>query len=76
VAPKIKSRAFLPNRPLFKELAPREIDRIAAGSTELHLSRRLHALISDVAALSLQSGTRRVIGYLLRQGAMDTCEFG
>jgi CRP-like cAMP-binding protein len=31
------------------------------------LSRRLHGLISDVESYSLQSGTQRVIGYLLRQ---------
>jgi CRP-like cAMP-binding protein len=33
------------------------------------LSRRLHGLISDVEAYSLQSGTQRVIGFLLRQDA-------
>ena len=33
------------------------------------LSRRLHGLIGDVEAYSLQSGTERVIGYLLRQDA-------
>ena len=161
--PKIKTQAFLANVPLFKELAPAEIDRIAAGTTELHvprgeilfskgapctgfhlviygqvklsfvtpqgsekvveivgpgysfgealmfmdrpyvlmaqtladslllhvskeavysglehdtafarkmlagLSRRLHGLITDVESYSLQSGTQRVIGYLLRQ---------
>jgi len=31
------------------------------------LSRRLHGLIGDLEAYSLQSGTQRVIGYLLRQ---------
>jgi CRP-like cAMP-binding protein len=161
--PKIKTQAFLANLPLFKEFAPPEIDRIAAGTTELHvprgeilfnkgdpctgfhlviygqvklsfvtpqgsekvveivapgysfgealmfmekpyilmaqtladslllhvskqavfaglehdpafakkmlagLSRRLHGLITDVESYSLQSGTQRVIGYLLRQ---------
>jgi len=161
--PKIKTQAFLANLPLFKELGQTEIDRIAAGSTELHvprgeilfnrgdpcvgfhvviygqvklsfvttqgsekvveiigpgisfgealmfmekpyvvmaqtvadslilhvskqtvfdeierepgfarrmlagLSRRLHGLIADVESYSLQSGTQRVIGYLLRQ---------
>ena len=161
--PKIKTQAFLANLPLFKELATAEIDRIAAGTTELHvprgeilfskgepctgfhlviygqvklsfvtpqgsekvveivgpgysfgealmfmdrpyivmaqtladslllhvskqavfeglehdpdfakkmlagLSRRLHGLIGDVESYSLQSGTQRVIGYLLRQ---------
>jgi CRP-like cAMP-binding protein len=161
--PKIKTQAFLANLPLFKELAPGEIDQIAAATTELHvprgeilfnkgapctgfhlviygqvklsfvtqqgtekvleiigpgysfgealmfmekpyivmaqtladslllhvakqavfagierdpgfakkllagLSRRLHSLITDVESYSLQSGTQRVIGYLLRQ---------
>ncbi|MCC7326482.1 MAG: Crp/Fnr family transcriptional regulator [Burkholderiales bacterium] len=159
----IKTQAFLASLPLFKELAPEELDPIAAGTTELHvprgeiifnrgdpcvgfhlvvygqiklaflstqgsekvveligpggsfgealmfmdkpyilmaqaladslllhvsknvvftqierepafarkmlagLSRRLHSLISDVESYSLQSGTQRVIGYLLRQ---------
>jgi CRP/FNR family transcriptional regulator, dissimilatory nitrate respiration regulator len=31
------------------------------------LSRRLHGLISDVESYSLQSGSQRVIGYLLRE---------
>ena len=160
---KIKTSAFLANLPLFKELAAGKLDRITAGTTELHvprgeilfnrgdpctgfhlviygqvklsfvtpqgsekvveivgpgfsfgealmfmekpyvvmaqtladslllhvskqvvfdelehgpgfakkmlagLSRRLHGLISDVESYSLQSGTQRVIGYLLRQ---------
>ena len=38
------------------------------------LSRRLHGLISDVEAYSLQSGTERVIGYLLRQDAQTVAE--
>jgi CRP-like cAMP-binding protein len=37
--PKIKTSAFLANLPLFKELAPPEIDRIAAGTAELHIPR-------------------------------------
>jgi CRP/FNR family transcriptional regulator, dissimilatory nitrate respiration regulator len=161
--PRIKTQRFLANLPLFKELAPDEIDRIAAGTTELHvpkgeilfnrgdpcagfhyvvygqvklsfvtprggekvveiigpghsfgeavmfmnkpyvlmaqaladalllhvsqqvvferlehdplfarrmlagLSRRLHGLVTDVENYSMQSGTQRVIGYLLRQ---------
>ena len=165
VPPKIKTEAFLASLPLFKELAPAELERIAAGTAELHvprgeilfnkgdpcvgfhlviygqvklafispqgsekvveiigpgfsfgealmfmgkpyivmaqtladslllhvsrqvvfeglerdpafarkmlagLSRRLHGLISDVESYSLQSGTQRVIGYLLRQDA-------
>jgi CRP-like cAMP-binding protein len=31
------------------------------------LSRRLHSVVSDVESYSMQSGTERVIGYLLRQ---------
>jgi len=161
--PKIKTQAFLVSLPLFKEVAAAEIDRIATGTTELHvprgeilfnkgdpcsgfhlviygqvklsfvtpqgsekvveivgpghsfgealmfmdkpyvlmaqtladslllhvskqvvfeeiardplfakrmlagLSRRLHGLITDVESYSMQSGTQRVIGYLLRQ---------
>jgi len=37
--PKIKTQAFLANLPLFKELAGEELDRIAAGTTELHAPR-------------------------------------
>ena len=33
------------------------------------LSRRVHGLMADVESYSLQSGTQRVIGYLLRQEA-------
>jgi CRP/FNR family transcriptional regulator, dissimilatory nitrate respiration regulator len=160
---KITTQAFLSRLPLFEELASEEVDRIAAGTTELHvprgeivfnrgdpcagfhlvvygqvklaflspqgsekvveivapgysfgealmfmgkpyivmaqtlsdslllhiskavvfseierdpafarkmlagLSRRLHSLITDVESYSMQSGTERVIGYLLRQ---------
>jgi len=160
---KVKTQSFLASLPLFKELVPAELDRIALGTTELHvprgkvlfrkgdpcsgfhlvvygqvklafvsaqgsekvveivtpglsfgealmfmdkpyivmaetladslllhvskqivfdeiardpifarkmlagLSRRLHSLIGDIESYSLQSGTQRVIGYLLRQ---------
>jgi len=37
--PKIKTQAFLANLPLFKELGAEELDRIAAGTTELHVPR-------------------------------------
>ena len=37
--PKIKIQAFISSLPLFKELAAAEIDRIAAGTTELHVPR-------------------------------------
>ena len=170
--PKIKTQAFLATLPLFKELAPAELDRVAASTTELHvprgeilfnkgdpttgfylviygqvklsfvtpsgqekvveiigpggsfgealmfmekayivmaqtladtmllhvakdavfdelarepafakkmlagLSRRLHSLISDVESYSLQSGTQRVIGYLLRQDDAQAADSG
>ena len=160
---KITTQAFLSRLPLFSDLAPAELDRIAAGTTEVHvprgevivnrgdpcvgfhlvvygqvklaivtpqggekiieligpgysfgeavmfmerpyyvmaqavadsfllhisrhavfeglerdpafakkmlagLSRRLHGLVTDVESYSLQSGTERVVGYLLRQ---------
>jgi CRP-like cAMP-binding protein len=37
--PKIKTQAFLANLPLFKELGQSELDRIAGGTTELHVPR-------------------------------------
>lgn len=43
------------------ERDPKFARRMLAG-----LSRRLHSLIADVEAYSLQSGRERVIGYLLR----------
>src|SRR4029079_14795997 len=36
---KITTQAFLARLPLFAELAPEELDRIAAGTTEMHVSR-------------------------------------
>jgi CRP-like cAMP-binding protein len=38
-APRIRTQQFLANLPLFKELAGAELDRIAAGTTELHVPR-------------------------------------
>ena len=35
------------------------------------LSRRLHGLIQDVNAYSLDNGTQRVIGYLLKEAQRD-----
>jgi CRP-like cAMP-binding protein len=46
--------------------SPRFARRMLAG-----LSRRLHHLIADLEALTLRSGTQRVIGYLLNQPADD-----
>jgi CRP-like cAMP-binding protein len=37
--PKIKTSAFVANLPLFKELSPAEIERIVAGTIELHVPR-------------------------------------
>jgi CRP-like cAMP-binding protein len=49
---------------VFDEIArdPGFARRMLAG-----LARRLHSLVSDVESYSLQSGTQRVIGYLLRE---------
>ncbi len=44
-----------------------EHDAVFARKMLAGLSRRLHGLITDVESYSLQSGTQRVIGYLLRQ---------
>jgi CRP-like cAMP-binding protein len=44
------------------EREPRFARKMLAG-----LSRRLHNLITDLEAYSLQSGTQRFVGYLLRQ---------
>lgn len=38
------------------------------------LSRRLHGLVHDVEVYALHSGLQRVIGYLLRDQALDGCE--
>ena len=43
--------------------------RLLAG-----LSRRLHGLVHDVEAYALHSGLQRVIGYLLRDQAIENCE--
>ena len=40
------------------------------------LSRRMHGLIHDVEAYALHSGLQRVIGYLLRDQALEDCEEG
>jgi CRP-like cAMP-binding protein len=37
--PKIRTQAFLANLPLFRELSAEEIDRIALGTTEHHVTR-------------------------------------
>lgn len=37
--PKIKTAAFLANLPLFRELPPAEIERLATGTTEVHIPR-------------------------------------
>jgi len=40
------------------------------------LARRMHGLVHDVEAYSLHSGLQRVIGYLLRDQAIEDCEAG
>lgn len=53
---------------IFEELQrnPKFAQKMLAG-----LSRRLHSLICDVEVYSLNSGTQRVIGYLLKEGSPD-----
>ncbi|MEY4752733.1 MAG: hypothetical protein RJA44_408 [Pseudomonadota bacterium] len=51
------------------EREPRFALRMLAG-----ISRRLHGLVHDVQAYALHSGTQRVIGYLLRDLALDADE--
>jgi CRP-like cAMP-binding protein len=53
------------------ERDPRFALKMLAG-----LSRRLHGLIHDVEAYALHSGLQRVIGYLLRDQAIEDCEAG
>ena len=48
------------------ERSPHFARKMLAG-----LSRRLHGLICDVEAYSLNSGTQRVIGYLLKEPQQD-----
>ena len=48
------------------ERSPAFARRMLAG-----LSRRLHGLIQDVNAYSLDNGTQRVIGYLLKEAQCD-----
>jgi CRP/FNR family transcriptional regulator, dissimilatory nitrate respiration regulator len=40
------------------------------------MSRRLHGLVHDVEAYALHSGLQRVIGFLLRDQALEDCEPG
>ena len=40
------------------------------------VSRRLHGLVHDVEAYALHSGLQRVIGFLLRDQALEDCEPG
>ena len=57
---------FISREAIFEELErdPKFVRRIVGG-----LSRRLHYLMSDLEAVSMRSGTERVIGYLLSQPA-------
>jgi len=40
------------------------------------LSRRMHGLVHDVEAYALHSGLQRVIGFLLRDQAIEDCDAG
>ena len=53
------------------ERDPRFAMRMLAG-----ISRRLHGLVHDVEAYALHSGMQRVIGYLLRDQAVEDCATG
>jgi CRP-like cAMP-binding protein len=53
------------------ERDPRFAMRMLAG-----ISRRLHGLVQDVEASALHSGIQRVIGYLLRDQALEDVEPG
>ena len=53
------------------EQDPRFSLRMLAG-----ISRRLHGLVHDVEAYALHSGLQRVIGYLLRDQAVEDCATG
>ncbi len=50
---------------------PKFAMRMLAG-----ISRRLHGLVCDVQTYSLHSGLQRVIGYLLRDQAVEDCASG
>jgi len=53
------------------ERDPKFALRMLAG-----ISRRLHGLVHDVEAYALHSGAQRVIGYLLREQALEDCASG
>ena len=53
------------------ERDPKFCLRMLAG-----ISRRLHGLVHDVQAYALHSGLQRVIGYLLRDQAVEDCATG
>lgn len=57
----------VPKQIVFAEIErrPRFAHKMLAG-----LSQRLHGLMSDIEAYTLHSGTRRVIDYLLKHGAL------
>ena len=58
---------FISREAIFEELErdPKFARRVIGG-----LSRRLHFLMSDLEAVSMRSGTERLIGYLLSQRAI------
>jgi CRP-like cAMP-binding protein len=60
---------FLPKAIVFEQIesVPQFARRMLGG-----LSRRLHQLVADVEAYSTRSGTERLIGFLLRDCAVDS----
>ena len=61
-----------------KDAVVGEIERDARFAMRMlaGISRRLHGLVHDVQAYSLYSGLQRVIGYLLRDQAVEDCATG
>lgn len=59
---------FLPKAVVFEQIesVPQFARRMLGG-----LSRRLHQLVADVESYSTRSGTERLIGFLLRDCAID-----
>jgi CRP-like cAMP-binding protein len=59
-----------------KDAVIREIERDHRFALRMlaGLSRRMHGLVHDVEAYALHSGLQRVIGFLLRDQAVEDCD--
>jgi len=64
---------FIPVDVLFRCIGE---DSGCARSMLAGLSRRLHQLVSEMEALTLYSGAQRVIGYLLQNEPVRSCDKG